>query len=172
MFYPISSCLFLSYKICLKHLFCLDLSQNIVLHCSFAYHVDLSATCPPHEKWEVITGEREGNGMSFGPAFVLDKSTLQGLSPECVVMLTRYYRHPVPPILLRELTSDLEDSFTVNMWKNFMRPREEQAGKRSRPSPEAEAEIKAQLKEIQEAVAKQQAMERMYGTRENSTIFL
>ncbi len=67
---------------------------------------------------------------------------------------------------------DLEDSFTVNMWKNFMRPREEQAGKRSRPSPEAEAEIKAQLREIQEAVAKQQAMERMYGTRENSTIFL
>jgi len=67
---------------------------------------------------------------------------------------------------------DLEDSFTVNMWKKFMRPRENQAGKRSRPSPGAEAEIKAQLQEIQEAVIKQQATERMYGTRENPTIFL
>ena len=45
--------------------------------------------------------------MSFGPLFLIDKSTLQGLSFECVLMLMRYYRHPVPPILLRELTSDL-----------------------------------------------------------------
>ncbi|MGH2638616.1 MAG: hypothetical protein ACRDF4_04960, partial [Rhabdochlamydiaceae bacterium] len=71
---------------------------------------------------------------------------------------------PYPP--------DLEGSFTVNMWKKFMRPREKQAGKRSRPSPEAEVEIKEQFREIQEAVAKQQATEKMYGTRENPTIFL
>jgi hypothetical protein len=45
--------------------------------------------------------------MTFGPSFLMDKSTFQGLSFECVVMLMRYYRQPISPILLRELTSDL-----------------------------------------------------------------
>lgn len=45
--------------------------------------------------------------MSLGPMFLLDKSTLQGLSFDCIVMLMRYYRQPISPILLRELTSDL-----------------------------------------------------------------
>ncbi len=45
--------------------------------------------------------------MSFGPFFLLDKSTFEGLSFECIVMLMRYYRQLIPPILLRELTSDL-----------------------------------------------------------------
>lgn len=67
---------------------------------------------------------------------------------------------------------DLEDSFTVKMWEKFMRPRERRAGKQSIPSHKAEAEIKERLREIQEAVAKQQPTERMYGTRENPTILL
>ena len=45
--------------------------------------------------------------MSFGPMLLLDKSTLQGLSFDCIVILMRYYRHLISPILLRELTSDL-----------------------------------------------------------------
>lgn len=45
--------------------------------------------------------------MTFGPSFLIDKSTFQGLSFESVLMLMRYYRHLISPILLRELTSDL-----------------------------------------------------------------
>jgi len=67
---------------------------------------------------------------------------------------------------------DLKDSFTVSMWKKFMRPRQKQAGKQSRPSPETAAKIREELLEIQEAMEQQQALDRKYGTKENPTIFL
>lgn len=79
---------------------------------------------------------------------------------------TSFYEEygPYPP--------ELEDSFTVDMWKKLMRARQKQAGKRSRPSPETEAEIREQLREIQKAVEQQQTVEKKYGTRANPTIFL
>lgn len=67
---------------------------------------------------------------------------------------------------------DLKDSFTVDMWKKLMIPRHKHEGKRSSLSPEEEAEIMKQLREIQEAVEQQQTEERRYGTRTNPTIFL
>lgn len=72
---------------------------------------------------------------------------------------------------------DLEGSFTAKMWKRFMRPRQKQEGKESRPSPEKEAEIMKEFRAIQKAVEKQQSQnlsqqQGKNGQGTNSTIYL
>jgi hypothetical protein len=72
---------------------------------------------------------------------------------------------------------DLEGSFTAKMWKRFMRPRQKQEGKQSRPSPEKEAEIMKEFRAIQKAFEKQQSenlsqQQGKNGQGTNSTIYL
>ena len=103
-------------KIAFMMLFQIDLYHLSVLFCNFKYWRLLGGLIRHISATQKVNGfscyESEGNRtkedrMSFGPMFLLDKSTLQGLSFDCIVMLMRYYRQPIPPILLRELTSDL-----------------------------------------------------------------
>jgi len=43
----------------------------------------------------------------MGPILLLDKSTIQGLNPDEIILLTRHYSPVVCPILMRELLSNL-----------------------------------------------------------------
>lgn len=74
---------------------------------------------PPHVRHRIRGGVIEGGEhrlcknlrevcmVGFGPLLLLDKSILQGLSSDGWLCVSRYYRHVLLPILLRELTSDI-----------------------------------------------------------------